>query len=140
MPRYFFHLRDQYELHEDEEGIDLPDVQAVLEEALRTDRELDREPAGIYGLELEIADSEVARCSRCRCKSDAAGGHQPLASFVRMSTAGQPTCRRSYTKREQPAQGHQLTYCRILARVMGAVEPVHLIQDAPLIAWSPQAP
>jgi hypothetical protein len=58
MPRYFFHLRDQHELHEDEEGIDLPDVEAVLEEALRTDRELDREPAGIYGLELEIADSE----------------------------------------------------------------------------------
>ncbi len=57
MPRYFFHIRDQHYLHEDEEGIDLPDLRAVLEEALRADRELSVETAGIYGLEFEITDS-----------------------------------------------------------------------------------
>jgi uncharacterized protein DUF6894 len=56
MPRYFFHLRDQHYLHEDQEGIELPDLQAVLEEALRTDRELAVEPVGLYGLEFEITD------------------------------------------------------------------------------------
>ena len=57
MPRFFFHVRDQHYLHEDREGIELPDLQAVLEEALRTDRELAVEPAGLYGLEFEITDS-----------------------------------------------------------------------------------
>jgi hypothetical protein len=57
MPRYFFHVRDQHYLHEDEEGIELPDLQAVLEEALRTDRELAMERAGLCGLEFEITDS-----------------------------------------------------------------------------------
>ena len=57
MPLYFFHIRDQHYLHEDREGIDLPDLHAVLEEALRTDRELAVEPVGIYGLEFEITDS-----------------------------------------------------------------------------------
>jgi uncharacterized protein DUF6894 len=57
MPRFFFHVRDQHYLHEDQEGIELPDLQAVLEEALRTDRELAVEPAGLYGLEFEITDS-----------------------------------------------------------------------------------
>lgn len=57
MPRYFFHIRDQHYLHEDHEGIELPGLQAVLEEALRTDRELAVEPVGPYGLEFEITDS-----------------------------------------------------------------------------------
>ncbi len=59
MPLYFFHIRDQHYLHEDEEGMDLPDLHAVLEEALRTDRELSElsvEPAGLCGLEFEITD------------------------------------------------------------------------------------
>ncbi len=57
MPRYFFHVRDQHYLHEDREGIELPDLQAVLQEALRADRELSVESAGLYGLEFEITDS-----------------------------------------------------------------------------------
>ncbi len=58
MPRYFFHLRDQDELHEDSQGMELPDLHAALEEAQRVDRELTAAPAGIYGLEYEIADAE----------------------------------------------------------------------------------
>lgn len=57
MSRFFFHIRDQHYLHEDQEGIELPDLHAVLEEALRADRELAVEPAGLYGLEFEITDS-----------------------------------------------------------------------------------
>ena len=57
MPRYYFHLRNQEDLLEDHEGMDLPDIQAALEEALRVDRDLALEPAGIYGLEFEITDS-----------------------------------------------------------------------------------
>ncbi len=57
MPRYYFHLRNQDDLLEDHEGMELPDLKAALEEALRADRELTLEPAGIYGLEFEITDS-----------------------------------------------------------------------------------
>ena len=56
MPLYFFHLRDQDYLHEDETGTDLPDLQAALQEVLRVDRELTADPAGLYGLKYEIAD------------------------------------------------------------------------------------
>ncbi len=56
MPLYFFHIRDQHYLHEDHEGIDLPDLRAVFEEALRADREMSVEPAGLCGLEFEITD------------------------------------------------------------------------------------
>jgi hypothetical protein len=57
MPRYFFHIREQHHLHEDEEGTELPDLHAALEEALRSDHALPVELTGIYGLEYEITDS-----------------------------------------------------------------------------------
>ncbi len=58
MPRYFFHLRHQDDLLvEDHEGMDLPDLNAALEEALRVDRDLAIDPAGVYGLEFEITDT-----------------------------------------------------------------------------------
>ena len=57
MPRYYFHLRNQEDLLEEHEGMDLPDLQAALEEALKVDRDLALDPAGIYGLEFEITDS-----------------------------------------------------------------------------------
>ncbi len=56
MPRYFFHIRDQHYLHEDHEGIELPDLHAVLQEALRVDHELAVESTGLYGLVFEITD------------------------------------------------------------------------------------
>ncbi len=58
MPLFFFHLRDRDYLHEDSEGVELPDIHAALEEAARAIRELAAEPSEIYyGLEFEIADS-----------------------------------------------------------------------------------
>ena len=53
---YLFHLRDQDELHANEVGVDLPDVFAALQEALRVDWELAAEPVGLYGLEYVIKD------------------------------------------------------------------------------------
>ena len=80
MPRYFFHVRDQHYLHEDEEGMDLPDLQAALEEALRTDREWVVEPAGFSGLEFEITDSSGRTMLKVpiqerRCRSSGCGTH-----------------------------------------------------------------
>jgi hypothetical protein len=40
MPRYFFHLRKDNEFIEDEEGVDLPDLLAVGDEALQAAREI----------------------------------------------------------------------------------------------------
>ena len=57
MPRYYFHLRNQEDLLEDHEGMDLPDLKAALEEALRVDQDLALDPAGIYDLEFGITDS-----------------------------------------------------------------------------------
>jgi hypothetical protein len=57
MPLFFFHFRDQGHLHEDSKGLDLPDLHAALEEALRTSRELAGEFIWGDSLEFEIADS-----------------------------------------------------------------------------------
>ena len=57
MPRYFFHLRSQATQIEDSEGMDLPDLNAALEEVLRVDRDLMADPAGVYDLEFRITDS-----------------------------------------------------------------------------------
>src|SRR4028119_2156082 len=58
MPRYYFHLHSQEGLLvEDHEGMDISDLKAALEEALRVDRDLTLDPAGLYGLEFEITDS-----------------------------------------------------------------------------------
>ena len=40
MPRYFFNIRDGYDVDEDEEGIELPDLEAARAEALATVEEL----------------------------------------------------------------------------------------------------
>lgn len=39
MPRYFFHLHNDVEV-EDEDGVDLPDLEAVRAEALKAARDL----------------------------------------------------------------------------------------------------
>ena len=57
MPRFFFHLRDHDHLHEDDEGMDLPGLHALLDEALRVTSELFGELNGSSELEFEIADS-----------------------------------------------------------------------------------
>jgi hypothetical protein len=76
MPMFFFHLRDQADLHEDREGTDLPDLHAALDEVLRTNRELVGEPIGISGLEFEVAD----RAGQTLLKVPVRPGHNSAAS------------------------------------------------------------
>ncbi len=53
---YRFHVRDAVGLVEDEEGVDLPDLFAVLQEALHSAREFLAEASASDGMQFEIAD------------------------------------------------------------------------------------
>ncbi|HST95450.1 MAG TPA: hypothetical protein VLJ78_11810 [Microvirga sp.] len=61
MPRYFFNIRDGYDLDEDDEGIELPDVEAARAEALATVEELRDQLADAGNIELEITDETGRR-------------------------------------------------------------------------------
>jgi hypothetical protein len=62
MPRYFFNIREGFEVDEDEEGVELPDVEAARAEALATVEELRGElGADAHGIELEITDESGRR-------------------------------------------------------------------------------
>jgi len=54
MPRFFFNIRDGYDVDEDDEGIDLPDFEAARAEAIATVEELRDELADAGNIELEI--------------------------------------------------------------------------------------
>ncbi len=61
MPRYFFNIRDGYDVDEDEEGIEFPDLEAARAEALATVEELRDELADARNIELEITDETGRR-------------------------------------------------------------------------------
>ena len=61
MPRYFFHIRDGFDLDEDDEGVELPDIEAARAEALATVEELRNELRDAGNIELEIADESGRR-------------------------------------------------------------------------------
>jgi hypothetical protein len=62
MPRFFFNVRDGYELDEDDEGVELPNFEAARAEAFATVEELREELAGdAAGIELEITDDTGRR-------------------------------------------------------------------------------
>ncbi len=56
MGLYRFHVRDASGLVEDEEGTELPDLHAVLAEALRCTREVMAEAPAVAGMEFVITD------------------------------------------------------------------------------------
>jgi hypothetical protein len=60
MPRYFFHVRDGAELSPDEEGQELPDLEAARHEAINTSREMLGERilhgGALNHRQIEIAD------------------------------------------------------------------------------------
>jgi hypothetical protein len=68
MPRFFFNVRDGYEVDEvdeDDEGVELPDFEAARAEAFATVEELREELAGdAAGIELEIMDDTGRRLLR----------------------------------------------------------------------------
>jgi hypothetical protein len=63
MPRYFFHVRDGWNVHEDLEGIDLQDPSAVENEAITAAKEIIAEallsgrPAPL-GHRFEVVDEQ----------------------------------------------------------------------------------
>lgn len=62
MPRFYFNVRDGRDLDEDEEGVELPDVEAARAEALATVEELrDELGADAARIELEITDDTGRR-------------------------------------------------------------------------------
>jgi len=61
MPRYFFNIRDGYDVDEDDEGIELPDIEAARAEALATVEELREELHDAGNIELEITDETGQR-------------------------------------------------------------------------------
>ena len=61
MPRYFFNIRDGYDVDEDEAGIELPDSEAARAEALATVEELRDELRDAGNIELEITDETGRR-------------------------------------------------------------------------------
>jgi hypothetical protein len=57
MPLYYFHVRTDGGLVEDEEGIDLPHMQAVMSEALTSAAEFMAEAEWPGALTLEVEDA-----------------------------------------------------------------------------------
>jgi hypothetical protein len=57
MPRYFFNVRDGFELDMDDEGVEFPDLEAARAEALAAVEELrDEFTAEVVHVELEVSD------------------------------------------------------------------------------------
>jgi hypothetical protein len=61
MPRFFFNIRDGYDVDEDDEGIELPDIEAARAEAIATVEELRDELSDAGNIELEIVDEAGRR-------------------------------------------------------------------------------
>jgi hypothetical protein len=61
MPRFFFNIRDGHDLDEDDEGVELPDVEAARAEAFATVEELRSELRDAGNIELEITDETGRR-------------------------------------------------------------------------------
>jgi len=53
---YFFHIRDDFGVVADPDGIELPDLAALLMEVLRSANELSREASTSRVMRFEIAD------------------------------------------------------------------------------------
>lgn len=54
---YYFHIRDDFGVVEDSDGIELADMAALLAEVVRSANELSREAATHRGMRFEIADA-----------------------------------------------------------------------------------
>ena len=57
MKLYFFHIRDDYGVVENPDGVELPDLAALLAEVIRSVNELSREASTHPSMRFEIADA-----------------------------------------------------------------------------------
>lgn len=67
MSLYYFHVRTDHGLAENEEGIDLPHLQAVINEALPSAAEFSAEAEGSGSLAFEVWMSMDRSCCACLC-------------------------------------------------------------------------
>ena len=58
MTVFYFHFRDERGLIEDEEGLDLPTIDAALQETLRSAREFVQDTSPPTEMQIEVADGE----------------------------------------------------------------------------------
>lgn len=61
MPLFYFNIRDGYDVDEDEEGVELPDLETARAEALATVEELRDQLGDAGNIELEITDDTGRR-------------------------------------------------------------------------------
>ena len=57
MGTYYFHIRDNLGVVEDMDGVELPDMAALLAEVIRSVNELSRDISTYRGMRFEIADA-----------------------------------------------------------------------------------
>ena len=57
MGTYYFHIRDNFGVVEDMDGVELPDMAALLAEVIRSLSELSRDASTYRGTRFEIADA-----------------------------------------------------------------------------------
>ena len=58
METYYFHIRDNFGVVEDTDGVELPDMAALLAEVIRSWKELSREGSPQRSMRFEIADPD----------------------------------------------------------------------------------
>jgi uncharacterized protein DUF6894 len=54
---YYFHIRDDFGVVEDQDGIGLPDMAALVAEVVRSANEMSQEAITRRGMRFEIADA-----------------------------------------------------------------------------------
>jgi hypothetical protein len=54
---YYFHIRDDFGVVEDADGVELPDMAALITEVIRSVNELSREASAHRPMRFEIADA-----------------------------------------------------------------------------------
>ena len=57
METYYFHIRDNFGVVEDTDGVELPDMAALLADVIRSVDELSREGSTHHSVRFEIADA-----------------------------------------------------------------------------------
>ncbi len=76
MPIYQFHIRDQYGLIVDEDGIELPDALAAAREAMRSVSEFYADASAQTDMAFEITDEAGSLVLALPIRNDAASAHK----------------------------------------------------------------
>ena len=58
MRTYYFHIRDNFGVVEDTDGVELPDMAALIAEVIRSVNELSRDVSPHRSMRFEIADAD----------------------------------------------------------------------------------